>query len=244
MVNRGNRVAGKVAVVTGAAQGMGAAHARALVEHGANVVVADILDDAGGALADRLGRSALYSHLDVTNEAEWVAAVDLAQEAFGKVDVLVNNAGILDTRRLEETTLADYRRVMAVNQIGPFLGMRAAAPAMRAAGGGSIVNVSSTAGIVGFTGFFAYTAAKFAVRGMTKAAAAELAPDGIRVNSIHPGDVETPMIAEIDVPTTAIPLRRLGKPEEIAMLVVYLASDESSYTTGAEHVIDGGYSAV
>lgn len=223
---------------------MGASHARALLDHGARVLLGDILDEEGVALAEELGDRARYTHLDVTDETQWTAAVDQALGAFGSLDVLVNNAGILDVRRLEETSLGDYRRVVEVNQVGPFLGMRAAVGPMRRAGGGSIVNVSSTAGIVGFTDFFAYTAAKWAVRGMTKAAAVELAPDGIRVNSIHPGDVETPMIAEIDVPTDGIPLGRLGRPEEVSMLVVYLASDESSYTTGAEHVIDGGYSAI
>ncbi|MFN8205546.1 MAG: glucose 1-dehydrogenase [Solirubrobacteraceae bacterium] len=241
---RSRRVQGKVAIVTGGARGMGAAHARALVDHGARVVVADLREDEGRALAAELGDAARFAGLDVTDEAGWAATVQAALDAFGRLDVLVNNAGILDVRRLEDTSLADYRRVVEVNQIGPYLGMRAVVAPMRRAGGGSIVNVSSTAGMVGYTDFFAYTAAKWAVRGMTKAAAAELARDGIRVNSVHPGDIETPMIGGIDVPTDAIALGRLGRPEEVAMLVVYLASDESSYTTGAEHVVDGGYTAV
>jgi 3alpha(or 20beta)-hydroxysteroid dehydrogenase len=235
------RVEGKVAVVTGGSQGMGAAHVRMLAEHGARVVIADLAEDAGRALAHQLGGDALFVHLDVTDPAQWKALVDNVHSHFGVVNVLINNAGVLLLHTVETATLAEYRKVVDVNQVGIFLGMQAVIPGMKHAGGGSIVNISSTAGTVGFVDNFAYVASKWAVRGMTKAAALELARHNIRVNAILPGEVNTPMIADLNISVEATPLGRFGDPREIAYLALYLASDESSYTTGADHVIDGGY---
>jgi 3alpha(or 20beta)-hydroxysteroid dehydrogenase len=235
------RVAGKVAIVTGGAQGMGAAHVRMLAEHGARVVISDLADDAGRDLAREVGADALFVHLDVTDPAQWKALVDKVHSHFGVINVLINNAGILLLHTVETATLAEYRKVVDVNQVGIFLGMQAVIPGMKHAGGGSIVNISSTAGTVGFVDNFAYVASKWAVRGMTKAAALELARHNIRVNTILPGEVNTPMIADLNISVDATPLGRFGDPREIAYLALYLASDESSYTTGADHAIDGGY---
>lgn len=235
------RVEGKVAVVTGGAQGMGAAHARLLAEHGARVVIADVSDDAGNELAAELGYDAAFVHLDVTDADQWRALVGATNAMFGPIDVLINNAGILVLHTVETATLAEYRKVIEVNQVGTFLGMQAVIPGMKHSGSGSIVNISSTAGTVGFADNFAYTASKWAVRGMTKAAALDLAGYGIRVNAILPGEVNTPMIADLGLSTDPMPLGRFGNPMEIAYLALYLASDESGYTTGADHVIDGGY---
>ena len=238
---------GKVALISGAARGMGAEEARLFVSQGAHVVLGDVLDEEGEKTAAELGESAIYQHLDVTAESDWQAAVAKAESVFGKLDVLVNNAGILRFGALEETSVEDYELVIRVNQIGPFLGMKSAAPALRRAGGGAIVNISSLAGMQGVAGAIAYTSSKFAVRGMTKVAALELGSAGIRVNSVHPGGVETPMTRpfgdetdpeEVREYTTPIP--RIGRPDEIAQLVLFLASDKSSYCTGSEFVVDGG----
>jgi 3alpha(or 20beta)-hydroxysteroid dehydrogenase len=242
MGDRSNkRVEGKVAVVTGGAQGMGAAHVRLLAEHGARVVIADVSDDAGSQLAAELGDDAVFVHLDVTDPEQWNALVRKTNATLGPIDVLINNAGILVLHTVETATVAEYRKVIDVNQVGTFLGMQAVIPGMKQRGGGSIVNISSTAGAVGFADNFAYTASKWAVRGMTKAAALDLAGSGIRVNAILPGEVNTPMIADLGLSTDPTPLGRFGDPREIAYLALYLASDESGYTTGADHVIDGGY---
>lgn len=228
---------------------MGASHARTLVEAGSRVVIGDVRVDDGAALAAGLGDRCLFTPLDVTSRDSWDAAIAATTDRFGGLDGLVNNAGILVTESLEQSARDNWDRVIAVNQTGVYLGMQAALPALRARGGGSIVNISSTAGLVGFADTFAYVAAKFAVRGMTKAAAIELAEAGIRVNSIHPGDIETEMIAggAADtgaVPaTTEIPLGRYGRPREISDLVAFLISDFSSYITGAELTADGGYTA-
>jgi 3alpha(or 20beta)-hydroxysteroid dehydrogenase len=239
---------GKVALISGAARGMGAEEARLFVAQGAKVVLGDVLDEEGEKTAAALGDAAIYQHLDVTQEADWTAAVAKAESAFGKLDVLVNNAGILRFAPLETTSLSDYELVIRVNQIGPFLGMKAAIPAMRRAGGGSIVNISSLAGMKGIAGTVGYTSSKFAVRGMTKVAALELGRAGIRVNSVHPGGVETPMTrplgddtpgAEEDIVYTT-PIPRIGRPDEIGQVVLFLASDKSSYCTGSEFVVDGG----
>jgi 3alpha(or 20beta)-hydroxysteroid dehydrogenase len=239
------RLDGKVALVSGAARGMGEAHARLFVAEGARVVLGDVLDEPGGKLAAELGDAAHFLHLDVTQEDSWRRAVAAAGERYGRLDVLVNNAGILHFSRLEETALEDFERVVRVNQTGCFLGMKAAIPALRAAGGGSIVNVSSIAGLQGVWSGVSYTASKFAVRGMTKSAALELGADGIRVNSVHPGGVDTPMLDGLGQGPgyDDQPIARIGRPQEVAELVLWLASDASSYCTGAEFVVDGGATA-
>lgn len=241
---------GKVALITGAARGQGAAEARLFAQRGAKVMLCDILDDEGQAVAAEIGANAAYLRLDVTSEASWQAAVKAAVSKFGKLNVLVNNAGIVKVTDLADCPLEEYMQVIQVNQIGVFLGMKTVVPAMKQAGGGSIVNISSIDGLIGMTGGTAYCASKFAVRGMTKVAALELGKDGIRVNSIHPGGILTPMItgAGLDAQTAGeifgrVPLQRIGQPEEIATLAAYLASDDASYSTGSEFIADGGLTA-
>ena len=243
------RLADKVALITGGSRGMGAAEARLFVEHGAQVAIADVLDAEGEVLAKELGPSARYIHLDVTDEQSWAACVDDVVQSFGALDVLVNNAGVASLAPIVDTTTDEYLRVVGVNQLGVFLGIRTAIPAMTTAARASIVNISSIEGIAGSPATIAYSASKFAVRGMTKVAAIELAPVGIRVNSIHPGGVRTPMLDPIGGVNLAarveplIPMKRLAAPEEIALLALFLASDESSYCTGSEFVADGGITA-
>jgi 3alpha(or 20beta)-hydroxysteroid dehydrogenase len=242
------RLDGKVALITGGARGMGKSHVRHFVAEGARVVFGDVLDDKGAYVAAQLGdQSCRYIHHDVTSETGWAAAVALATEAFGKLDVLVNNAGILTFAPIADMTLADFRRVLEVNAVGCWLGMKAAIDPMTKAGGGSIINISSIEGFTGAAGLSAYSASKFAIRGMTKAAAQELGQFGIRVNSVHPGGVLTRMV--LDQANTGrdgerflanLPLARFAEPAEISRLVAYLASDESSYSTGSEFVADGG----
>jgi 3alpha(or 20beta)-hydroxysteroid dehydrogenase len=237
------RLDGKVAIVTGGARGQGAAEARLFVAEGARVVIGDVLDAEGQAVADELGDAAAYTHLDVTDEDQWDATVALAESRFGPVSVLVNNAGILLFQAIHKTDPADFERVMQVNVTGVFLGMRAVTRSMTSAGGGSIVNISSTAGLTGLPYLGAYVASKWAVRGLTKTAAIDLGPKGIRVNSVHPGGIDTPMIADTspDAPFyKRLPVSRMGSAEEAARAVLFLASDESSYTTGAELAVDGG----
>ncbi|HZR14550.1 MAG TPA: glucose 1-dehydrogenase [Acidimicrobiia bacterium] len=244
------RLDGKVALITGAARGQGEAEARLFAREGARVVLADVLDDDGARVARDIGDDARYEHLDVGDETEWTTVVDATTRAFGSLDVLVNNAGILRHHVIEDHPLDEYLDVIRVNQVGCFLGMRAAVPAMRASGGGSIVNTASVAGLVGNAGLVAYTASKFAVRGMTKVAAVELGRYGIRVNSIHPGGVDTAMVrtgvfGDRD-PSTAysyLPLGRIGTVDEVAAMALFLASDESSFSTGSEFVLDGGSTA-
>jgi 3alpha(or 20beta)-hydroxysteroid dehydrogenase len=244
------RLDGKVALVTGAARGQGEAEARMFVAEGAKVVLGDVLDDLGEKVAIDLGDDARYVHLDVTNPEDWKAAVDTAVSTFGKLDVLINHAGILKLGPIETQPLDEYMAVIKVNQVGCFLGMQAAIPALKAAGGGAIVNTSSVSGLIGTVGLAAYTASKFAVRGMTKVAAMELGHSNIRVNSVHPGGVDTEMLklpefGELDNSGVyaAQPIPRVAQPEEIAKMMVFLASDDSSFSTGSEFVVDGGYTA-
>ena len=241
------RLEGKVALVSGAARGMGRAEAELFAAEGAKVVLCDVRDAEGRSVAEAIGSAAIYQHLDVTREEEWAEAVVAATSAFGKLDVLVNNAGIAEAAPLAETTLESYRRVTEVNQTGVFLGMRAVIEAMTAAGGGSILNVSSIDGLIGMNHIISYVASKWAVRGMTKTAAIEFGRDGIRVNSVHPGGVDTPMLSgpeadsfDQEAAFAAQPLPRISQPVEIARLVLFLASDESSFCTGSEFAADGG----
>ncbi|MEV5833210.1 glucose 1-dehydrogenase [Nocardia sp. NPDC052112] len=239
-----DRVTGKTVIVTGAARGMGAAFARRLVGEGASVVVADVLADEGKAVAAELGDRAMFCPLDVTDEAAWTAVVAEAEHTFGPVSGLVNNAGIVHVDPIERLAEADYRRVIDVNQVGVFLGMKAVVPSMRRAGGGSIVNISSIGGIIAFSNILGYVASKWAVRGMTKAAAQEFGADGIRVNSVHPGVVATEMTADSDRSNSMVhdqPLPRAAAPGELANLVLFLISDEAGFCTGSEFVADGGY---
>jgi cyclopentanol dehydrogenase len=246
------RLAGKVALITGAARGMGAADARLFVSEGAKVVLADVLDAEGRQLAGELDCTkarAVYVHLDVTQASDWEKAVAAAERGFGRLDILVNNAGILSMAGVEATTESEWQRIVDVNQKGVWLGMKAAVPAMRRSGGGSIVNISSIYGLIGSGGAAAYHGTKGATRILTKTAAAEFAPSNIRVNSVHPGLITTPMVAPISTDfhqkiVSMGCIKREGRPEEVAYGVLFLASDEASYVTGSELVIDGGYTAL
>ncbi|MGW6427314.1 SDR family oxidoreductase [Nocardia sp. NPDC055053] len=240
------RLAGRVALISGAASGMGAAHARAFVAEGASVMIADIADSAGEQLAAALGDQAAFVHLDVTRSAEWDAAVAATVDRFGKLNVLVNNAGILDAGPIGTYTEKQWQNMLSINLTGPFLGLTAARDALVAARPAAVVNISSAAGIQGVPGAHGYTASKFGLRGLTKSAALELAPLGVRVNSVHPGGVLTPMLGageDVTLDRGENPLARLGLPAEITPMVVFLASEESSYCNGAEFVVDGGMTA-
>ena len=243
---------GKVALITGGAAGMGEADARLFAAEGAKVVITDVADEAGKEVANDIGDAAAYLHLDVSREDEWADVIRQVQDQFGPVTVLVNNAGILRFGPLAATTLDEYLEVIRVNQVGVFLGMRAVVDGMMSAGGGSIINVSSIEGMFGGPGLIAYAASKFAVRGMTKVAAVELGSFGIRVNSIHPGAIDTPMTrqagmgSDVDMNkffARTVPLKRAGLPEDVAPLTLFLASDDSAYCTGQEFVVDGGATA-
>jgi 3alpha(or 20beta)-hydroxysteroid dehydrogenase len=237
------RLDGKVAIITGAARGQGAAEARLFVAEGAKVLLADVLDDEGEAVAAELGDAAAYTHLDVTDEDQWQAAVALAEERYGPVTVLVNNAGVLHFQAVHKTELADFDRILRVNVHGVFLGMKSVTASMTRAGGGSIVNISSTAGLQGLPYLGAYVASKWAVRGLTKTAAIDLGHKNIRVNSVHPGGIDTPMVAgtSADAPFyKRLPVPRMGSADEAARAVLFLASDEASYIAGAELAVDGG----
>lgn len=239
-----DRVKSKTVIVSGGARGMGAAFARRLIAEGAAVVVADVLIDEGKAVAAELGDDAVFLPLDVTDESSWETVVAETERIFGPVSGLVNNAGIVHVDPIEQLAEADYRRVIDVNQVGVFLGMKTVVPSMRRAGGGSIVNISSIGGIIAFSNILGYVASKWAVRGMTKAAAQEFGADGIRVNSVHPGVVATEMTADSDRSHSMVhdqPLPRAAAPGELAGLVLFLISDEASFCTGSEFVADGGY---
>ena len=241
------RLDGKVAFVTGGARGQGLEAAKVFVREGARVVLGDLLDAEGKDAANSIGDDAHYVHLDVTNEEDWRTAISEAEQRYGDIAALLNSAGILKFGKIAEQPLADYMSVVNVNQVGVFLGMRAVFESMKRAGGGSIINVSSVEGLRGSVGLAAYTASKFAVRGMTKVAAGEFGKYGIRVNSIHPGVIDTAMLraqtGDIDLNAVfkrGVPLRRTGTPQDVANRALFLASDESSYCSGAEFVVDGG----
>jgi 3alpha(or 20beta)-hydroxysteroid dehydrogenase len=236
-------LAGQVAIVTGGARGIGAAVATACVAEGARVIVADVLDSEGKELADALGDAARYLHLDVADSESWRRAVAEAEEAFGPVSVLVNNAGVVEFASIEASSDATFRRVLDIDLVGAFFGMRETLPSMRRAGGGVVVNVSSTAGLTGYAGIAGYVAAKWGLRGLTKAAALEFAPDRIRVCSVHPGPIRTPMTASMGEEGVAgQPIERYGEPEEVARMVVFIAA-EATFSTGSEFVVDGGATA-
>ena len=237
------RLDGKVAIITGAARGQGEAEARLFVAEGAQVALTDVLDAEGEAVAKELGDAAGYVHLDVTDEQQWRDAVAFTEDRYGPVTVLVNNAGIFHFQALEATEASEFLQVLSVNALGPLLGMKTVAASMARAGGGSIVNISSIAGLEGEPYLACYSSSKWALRGMTKTAALELAAKGIRVNSVHPGGVSTPMLGGFDGDAPyyrRLPIPRLGQPDEVAYAVLFLASDEASYVTGAELAVDGG----
>ncbi|WP_405783456.1 SDR family NAD(P)-dependent oxidoreductase [Streptomyces sp. NBC_00859] len=242
----GVRLDGKVALITGAGRGQGAVEARLFAEAGARIVVTDVREDEGREVAAGLGSAAVFVPHDVSDAASWDRAVATAVRSFGRLDVLVNNAALWRTEPVDTETQENFELLFRVNLLGPFLGIKAAVPALREAGGGSVVNISSTAGLVGIARHAAYGSSKFGLRGLSKHAALDLAPDGIRVNSVHPGMVDTPMVAgalgqdagQREHPR--VPLRRMGRPSEVAELVRFLASDASSYITGAEFTVDGG----
>jgi 3alpha(or 20beta)-hydroxysteroid dehydrogenase len=236
------RLDGKVALISGAARGMGNAHARAMVAEGAKVVVGDIVDDEGAKLVDQLGENSRFVHLDVTQPQDWASAVQTAVEDFGTLNVLVNNAGIANINSLKDFTLEQWQKIIGINLTGTFLGMQAAVEPMTRAGGGSIINISSIEGYRGSPGLYGYVASKWGVRGLAKAAALELAQHKIRVNTVLPGLVRTRMTIAIPDDSLQIPMGRGAKSPEVSQTVVFLASDESSYTTGADLVVDGGLS--
>ena len=238
-----DRLTGKVALVSGGARGMGASHVQMMVAEGAKVVFGDILDQEGEAVAQELGDSAHYVHLDVTRPEDWESAVATALDKFGGLHVLVNNAGIINVGTIEDYALSEWQRILDINLTGVFLGIRAVVKPMKEAGTGSIINISSIEGMAGTLGCHGYTATKFGVRGLTKSAAMELGPNGIRVNSVHPGLIRTPMTGWVPEDIFQSALGRIAEPKEVSSLVVYLASDESSYSTGSEFVVDGGTTA-
>ncbi|MGA0117447.1 MAG: SDR family NAD(P)-dependent oxidoreductase [Ilumatobacteraceae bacterium] len=249
-----SRLEGKVALVTGGARGMGASEAQLFIDEGARVVITDILDEDGKKTAARLsadGKQCIFLHHDVTSEADWDVVLKESLSAFGQIDILVNNAGIFERGSVLDTSLAMFERTMDINVTGVFLGMKTVAPHMVQRKTGSIINISSVAGLNGTPGFLAYGASKWAVRGMTKGVAKELAPFGVRVNSIHPGIIDTPMLQTFDAAgegvreavRTRIPLGYEAEPIHVARLALYLGSDDSAYSTGSEFIVDGGWSA-
>lgn len=237
------RLDGKVAVISGGARGQGAGEARLFVAEGARVVIGDVLDAEGKEVAAELGDAGHFVHLDVTDEASWQSAIGEAEARFGPVNVLVNNAGVLSFGPIDQVELTEFQRVLSINLQGVFLGIKSVVPSMERAGGGSIVNTSSTAGLQGQPMLAAYVSSKWAVRGLSKTAAMELGRRGIRVNSVHPGGVDTPMIAGTDTEGAwykRLPVGRIGTVDDVARTVLFLASDEAAYITGAELAVDGG----
>lgn len=239
----GNRLAGKVALISGGARGMGESHARAMVAQGAQVVIADILDADGEKLAKELGAACTYVHLDVTDRAQWDAAVATAVKTYGKLNVLVNNAGIANFGPIEQFSFEQWDTVIAINLTGVFNGIKAAVEELKKAAPASIINISSTAGLQGYAALPGYNAAKFGVRGLTKSVALDLGRFDVRCNSVHPGRVATPMTAGLAGKQKHVALQREGQSSELSAMIVFLASDESSFSTGAEFVADGGETA-
>lgn len=238
----------KVVLITGGARGLGAAAAQAVVDGGGKVVVSDVLEEEGAATAEKLGHAARFVRHDVTSESDWQAALDFAVGEFGKIDGLVNNAGISSGQFLEHESVEHFRQVVEINLVGVFIGIKTAIPLMRAGGGGSIVNISSAAGLTGLALTAGYGASKWGVRGLSKVGAVELAEAGIRVNSVHPGMTYTPMTAPVGIQVgegkfPGTPMGRVGVPEEIAAAVVFLLSDAAAYMTGSELAVDGGWTA-
>ena len=242
------RLKNKVAIITGGARGMGASHVRLFVKEGAKVVFTDLNEEAGRILEQEVAPNAKFIKHDVTDSEGWSKVVNQTEEIFGPVNILENNAGIAANKSILEMTEGEYRKIVDINQVSVFLGIKSVISSMKKVDKASIINISSMNGIIG--GAIGYTDTKFAVRGMTKAAALQLSPFGIRVNSVHPGVIETPMVTEGAVGEATkqfakqIPMRRIAKPEEVSNLVLYLASDESSYSTGSEFIIDGGITAM
>jgi len=249
-----DRLKGKVALISGAARGQGAAETRLFVNEGARVVIGDVLDSEAGKLASEINqntgaRVTLPVHLDVTRAEDWRAAVETCEREFGRLDILVNNAGILNIKGVSDTNEEEWDAVINVNQKGVWLGIKIAVPAMKKRGGGSIINISSIYGLIGSGGSAAYHASKGAVRILTKTAAVEYAPDNIRVNSVHPGVIKTPMVdifddKDLQAIAALAPMKRAARPEGVGYVVLFLASDEASFVTGAEYAVDGGYTAV
>lgn len=240
------RLAGKTAIITGAGQGMGAAHARRFAAEGAKIVITDVQEALLRGVAEEIGDAARFIRHDVARAEDWAAVIELTESRFGRLDILVNNAAIGGAGSIESCPEGDFRRIMDVNLVGSFLGMQAVVPLMKKAGGGSIINISSAGGVMGLPDAVAYISSKFAVRGLTKAGAIDLGPYKIRVNSVLPALVRTPMLADAAVEDellSSLIVKRLSEPEEVSGLVVYLASDESAFCTGADFAIDGGMTA-
>lgn len=238
-----DRLTGKVALISGAARGLGAEFARALAGEGASVVIGDVLDEDGRRLAEEIGQAARYVHLDVRDYDQWRNAVELTEQSFGRLDILVNNAGVVRSAPIDEHSLEDWNLVIDVNLTGSFYGIRAAVEALKASGRGSIINISSDAGLQGYGGITGYNASKFGLRGLTKSAALDLGMYNVRVNAVHPGLIRTPLLDGMEFPQDHVALHRMGEVSEIANLVVFLASDEASFSTCAEFIADGGESA-
>ena len=234
------RFDGKVVLVSGGARGMGESHVRGVIAEGGKVVISDVLDKEGQALAEELGENAVFTHLDVTKEEEWNKAVKLAVDTFGGLHALINNAGIVNFGTLDTYTEKDWSLIIGINLTGAFLGIKAATPELIKNESSAIVNISSTAGMQGYAALHGYTASKFGLRGLTKSVAMELGAQGVRVNSVHPGGIATPMTEGLGNDTPGIPINRLGRPEEVTKMVLFLASDDASFSTGSEFIIDGG----
>jgi 3alpha(or 20beta)-hydroxysteroid dehydrogenase len=234
------RFDGKVVLVSGGARGMGESHVRGVIAEGGMVVISDVLDKEGQALADELGENAVFTHLDVTKQEDWNKAVSLAVERFGGLHALINNAGVVNFGTLDTYTEKDWAFIIGINLTGAFLGIKAVTPELIKNKSSAIVNISSTAGMQGYAALHGYTASKFGLRGLTKSVAMELGSQGVRVNSVHPGGIATPMTDGLGGESPGTPINRIGQPEEVTKMVLFLASDDASFSTGSEFIIDGG----